>query len=154
MIEHRSGDELYPLLLASIDSFPTALPAHSGPRPLIQLRNHFSQTVGPLWREISPSQGRYLNTWQHKNRINAYTHQTSMPWVGSQRPRERRQFMPQTARLLLPAASQIWGINTNTFQHRKISIPASCNAGLLKTYTIIIYMVKKKKVAGHSGRAV
>jgi hypothetical protein len=58
-----------------------ALPAHSGPRPLIQFRNHFSQTAGLLGRVISPSQGRYLSTGQHKHKINAYTHQTSMPWV-------------------------------------------------------------------------
>jgi hypothetical protein len=59
-----------------------ALPAHSGPWPFIQFRNHFSQTVGLPGRVISPSQGRYLYTGQHKHRINAYTHQTSMPWVG------------------------------------------------------------------------
>jgi hypothetical protein len=58
--------------------FSMALPAHSGPRPLIQFRNHFSL----LGRVISPSQGRYLNTGQYKHRINAYTHQTSMSWVG------------------------------------------------------------------------
>jgi hypothetical protein len=59
--------------------FSVALPAHSRPRPLIQFRNHFSQTVGLLGRVIIPSQGRYLNTGQHEHRINAYTHQTSMP---------------------------------------------------------------------------
>jgi hypothetical protein len=59
--------------------FSMALPAQSGPRPLIQFRNHFSQTVGLLGRVIRPSQGRYLNTGQHKQRINAYTHQISMP---------------------------------------------------------------------------
>jgi hypothetical protein len=59
-----------------------ALPAHSGPWPLVQFRNHFSQMVGLLGRVISPSQARYLNTGQHKDRINAYIHQTSMPWVG------------------------------------------------------------------------
>jgi hypothetical protein len=59
-----------------------ALPARSGPRPVIEFRNHFSQMVGLLGRVISPSQGRYLNRGQHKHRINAYTHQTSMPWVG------------------------------------------------------------------------
>jgi hypothetical protein len=32
--------------------------------------------VGLLGRVISPSQGLYLNTGQHKRRINAYTHQT------------------------------------------------------------------------------
>jgi hypothetical protein len=59
-----------------------ALPAHSGLRPLIpliQLRNRFSKTVGLLGRATSPSQGRYLNTGQHKHRINAYTQQTSVP---------------------------------------------------------------------------
>jgi hypothetical protein len=61
--------------------FLMALPAHSGPRPLIQFRNHFSQTVGLIGRVISPSQGRYLNTGQHKHKINAYIHQTSMPRV-------------------------------------------------------------------------
>jgi hypothetical protein len=39
----------------------------------------FVQTVGLLGRAISPSQGRYLHTGQHKHRINT---QTSMPWVG------------------------------------------------------------------------
>jgi hypothetical protein len=40
------------------------------------------QTVGLLVRVISSSQGLYLNTGQHKHRINTYTHQTSMPCVG------------------------------------------------------------------------
>jgi hypothetical protein len=53
--------------------FSMALPAHTGPRPLIDFRNNFSQTVGLLGRVISPSQGRYLNTGQHKHRINAHT---------------------------------------------------------------------------------
>jgi hypothetical protein len=58
------------------------LPAHSGPRPLIQFRNHFSQTVGLLRRVISPSQGRCPNTGQHKQNKRIHTHQTSMPQVG------------------------------------------------------------------------
>jgi hypothetical protein len=58
-----------------------ALPDHSGPRPLIQFRNYFSQTAELLGRVISPSQGFYLNTGQHKHRINAYTYQPSMPSV-------------------------------------------------------------------------
>jgi hypothetical protein len=37
------------------------------------------QTVGPLGRVISSSQGLYLNIGQHKHRINTY--QTSMPYV-------------------------------------------------------------------------
>jgi hypothetical protein len=40
------------------------------------------QTVGLLGRGISPSQGLYLNTGQHKHRINTYSYQTSMPCVG------------------------------------------------------------------------
>jgi hypothetical protein len=62
--------------------YSIALPAHSGPRPFIQFCNHISQTVGLLGRVISPPQSRYLNTEQHKYRIIAYPHQTSMPWVG------------------------------------------------------------------------
>jgi hypothetical protein len=60
---------------------PMALPAHSGPWPLIQLCIHFSQTVTFLGRVISPSQGLYLNT-EHKHRIKACIHQTSVPWMG------------------------------------------------------------------------
>jgi hypothetical protein len=40
------------------------------------------QTVGLLERVISSSQGLYLNTEQHKYRINTYTYQTSMPCMG------------------------------------------------------------------------
>jgi hypothetical protein len=61
--------------------FSMALPARSGPRPLIQFRNYSSQTVALLGRVISPSQGLYLNT-DNTNTVNAYTHQTSMTWVG------------------------------------------------------------------------
>jgi hypothetical protein len=38
--------------------------------------------VGLLGRVISLSQVHYLHTRQFKHRINAYTQQTSMPWVG------------------------------------------------------------------------
>jgi hypothetical protein len=41
----------------------------------------FTQTVGLLGRVITPSQGLYLHTGQHKHRINAHT-QTSMRRVG------------------------------------------------------------------------
>jgi hypothetical protein len=40
------------------------------------------QTVGLLGRVISSSQGLYLNTGQHKHRMNTYTHQTSKSCVG------------------------------------------------------------------------
>jgi hypothetical protein len=35
--------------------------------------NFFTQSVGLLGREMSPSQGRYLHTGQHKHRKNAHT---------------------------------------------------------------------------------
>jgi hypothetical protein len=43
------------------------------PWPFLQFRNYFTQTVELLGRVISPSQGRYLNTGQHKHRTNAHT---------------------------------------------------------------------------------
>jgi hypothetical protein len=53
-----------------------------GPGLLFSSVNIFTQTVGLLGWVISSSQGLDLNTGQSKNRINAYTHQTPMPWVG------------------------------------------------------------------------
>jgi hypothetical protein len=47
--------------------------------PLIQFRNHFPKMAGLFGRVISSSQDLYLNTGQHKHRINAYTHKTSIP---------------------------------------------------------------------------
>jgi hypothetical protein len=44
-----------------------------GPRPLLQFRDLLTQTVGLLGRVISPSQGLYLYTGQHKHRLNAHT---------------------------------------------------------------------------------
>jgi hypothetical protein len=56
----------------------------------------FTQTVGLLVRGISPSQGRYLQTGQHKQRRNEHRH-LCLEWdsnARSQRSSERRQFMP------------------------------------------------------------
>jgi hypothetical protein len=71
--------------------FTMALPAYSGPRPLIQFRNHFSQTVGLLGRVISPLQGRYLLTGQHTHthRINAHTNIHAMNGIRTHDPRVR-----------------------------------------------------------------
>jgi hypothetical protein len=63
-------------------SFPVAVPAHLGPRSLIQFRNRFSQRVGLLGRVISQSQRRYLNTRQHKHRINTHRHRC-LEWDSS-----------------------------------------------------------------------
>jgi hypothetical protein len=43
------------------------------PWPLLQFRNLFIQTERLLGRVISPSQGSYLHTEQHKHRIKAHT---------------------------------------------------------------------------------
>jgi hypothetical protein len=53
--------------------FAMVLPGHSGPCLVIKFRNHFSETVRPLGRVISSSQGLYLNRGQHKHTINACT---------------------------------------------------------------------------------
>jgi hypothetical protein len=56
------------------DTIFMAFTAHSGPKSLIQLSIHFSQTAGLLGRVISSSQGLYLNTGQHKHRITPNIH--------------------------------------------------------------------------------
>jgi hypothetical protein len=43
-----------------------------GPWTLFQFLDLFTQSVGLLGRGISPSQGRYLHTEQHRHRINAH----------------------------------------------------------------------------------
>jgi hypothetical protein len=56
----------------------------------------FTQSVGLLGRGISPSQGRYLHTGQHKYRTNAHIH-PYLEWNSnprSQRSNGRRGFMP------------------------------------------------------------
>jgi hypothetical protein len=66
----------------------------------------FTQAVGLLGWGISPSQGRWLYTGQHKHRINVNRHPylkgDSNPWP--QCSSGRRRFMPQTARPLLSAS--------------------------------------------------
>jgi hypothetical protein len=57
-----------------IHSFINGSTAHLlGLGPFFSFVIFFTQTVGLLGRAISPSQGRYLHTGQHKQRINAYT---------------------------------------------------------------------------------
>jgi hypothetical protein len=45
-----------------------------GPWPLFQFLDLFTQSVGLLGWGISPSQGRYLHTGQHKHKKNVYRH--------------------------------------------------------------------------------
>jgi hypothetical protein len=67
-----------------------------GPGLFFSFVIYFTQTVGLLGRVISPSQGCYLHTGQHKQ--NKRTHrQPCIEWDSnprSQRLSERRQFMP------------------------------------------------------------
>jgi hypothetical protein len=73
---------------------------HEGSSPLfIQFVNH-AQSVGLLGWGISPPQGRYLNTGQHKHIINT---DPWLEWDSNPRSSKRRQFMPQTERPLWSA---------------------------------------------------
>jgi hypothetical protein len=57
----------------------------------------FIQSAGPHGWGINPSQGLYLDTGQNKHRINVHTKHPCPRWDSnprSQRPSERRQFMP------------------------------------------------------------
>jgi hypothetical protein len=73
----------------------------------------FTQMVRHLGRGISPSQGHYLHTGEHKHRIKNYRH-LCLEWdskLQSQRSSERRQFMPYTARPQLSAIRCIGVLN-------------------------------------------
>jgi hypothetical protein len=66
------------------------------PWPLLQFRNHFLQSVGLLGRVISPSQGRYLHTGQHKLRKKRTHRHPYFEWDSNSRSQlssERREFM-------------------------------------------------------------
>jgi hypothetical protein len=72
-----------------------------GSTALVDLGRFFSffiytELVELLGREISPSQGRYLHTGQHKHRINAHRH-PCLEWDSNPRSQcssGRRRFMP------------------------------------------------------------
>jgi hypothetical protein len=49
----------------------------------------FIHTAGLLGRVISPSQGRYLHTGQHKHRINAHRHTHASSGIRTHDPRVR-----------------------------------------------------------------
>jgi hypothetical protein len=66
-----------------------ALQPFVGPWPLLQFRNHFAQTVGLLGQVISPSQGLYLHTGQHKHRINTHTDMHALSGIRTHDPSVR-----------------------------------------------------------------
>jgi hypothetical protein len=65
-------------------SFSTESTASLGPGLcfFLSVSRSFLQMVGLLGQVISSSQGLYVNTEQHKHRINTYTYQISIPCVG------------------------------------------------------------------------
>jgi hypothetical protein len=75
-----------------------------GSRAVVDLGRFFifliyTHLVGLLGQGISPSQGRYLHTRQHKHRINAHRHQC-LEWDSNPQPQcssGRRRFVPKTA---------------------------------------------------------
>jgi hypothetical protein len=62
-----------PWLPKSSISSSVALEPFLGPGLFFSYVNFFTHMVGLLGRVISPSQGRYLHTGQHKHRINGHT---------------------------------------------------------------------------------
>jgi hypothetical protein len=65
-IKNEDGGEIY--VTRCFIYLSMAVQPFIGPWPL------FFFSLGPLGRGISPSQGRYLHTGQHKRRINAHRH--------------------------------------------------------------------------------
>jgi hypothetical protein len=66
---------VYAYLICSSDTFTVS-------RLFLFLILIVLQTVGLLQRVISSSQGLYLNTGQHRHRVNTHTYQTSMSYMG------------------------------------------------------------------------
>jgi hypothetical protein len=66
-----------------------ALQPFVGSWPLLQFRNLFTQTVGLLGQVISPSEGRYLHTEQHKHRINAHRNINALSGIRTHDPSVR-----------------------------------------------------------------
>jgi hypothetical protein len=63
---------------------------------VFSVSSSYTQSVGLLGLGISPSQGRYLHTRQHKHRIKAHRH-PCLEWDShprSRRSSKRRQLMP------------------------------------------------------------
>jgi hypothetical protein len=106
----------------------------------------YTQLVGLLGRGISPAQGRYLHTKQHKQRINADIH-PCFAWDSnprSQRSCERRQFMPWTARPFLSTLEVL--VNVNIFKRTElILVPVTCrnyrhlHVSCLLFYSSVVY---------------
>jgi hypothetical protein len=89
------------------------------PRLYFSVSWTFLQTVGLLGRVISSSQGLYLNTGQHKHRINTYTHQTFMPCVGFE-PTIPASERAKTVYVLDRSATVTGGLSPYTFANTNL----------------------------------
>jgi hypothetical protein len=104
----------------------------------VDLRRFFSflidtQSVGLLGRGISPSQGRYLHTEQHKHRINSHRH----PWV--EWDSNSRFPVFELAKTVHDSdlAATVIGIRFLCFENRKFRFSTLHNtADLLLTYLL------------------
>jgi hypothetical protein len=97
-LEYSSCTACLPLYLSTYLSIDASI---HGSTALVDLSRFFNfliytqSTVGLLGRGISPSQGRYLYTEQHKHRINAHRH-LCLGWASNPRfqcSNGRRRFM-------------------------------------------------------------
>jgi hypothetical protein len=85
----------------------------------------FRQSIGHLGRGISPSQGRYLHTGQHKHRINAHRH-VCMPQVGFEPTTPVFERALDRAVTALPFARYALLHSITCVQLRLITILGSC----------------------------
>jgi hypothetical protein len=103
--ERRLRNSSYNILRSTLWSFQRdeSFYIHWSYAVLLQFRCLFYSldlyTIGRApWTSGRPTQGIYLNTGQHRHRINAYKNQHPCPkWDSnprSQRPSKRRKFMP------------------------------------------------------------
>jgi hypothetical protein len=79
----------------------------------------YTQSVGLLGRGITPSQGRYLHTGQHKHRINAYTDIHALSGIRTHDPSVRASEYSTCLRPRCHCDRQKWNIpniNSRNFQ--------------------------------------
>jgi hypothetical protein len=106
----------------------------------------FTQTVGLLGWVISPSQGRYLYTRQHKHRINAHTNINALNGIRTNNPSVRAS---EDSSCLRPRGHCDWRIIFIGHQIKRKHFPSwsellfweetlnhSCNRNILKGNTV------------------
>jgi hypothetical protein len=72
----------------------------------------FTQTIGLLGRAISPSQGHYIHTGQHKHRINAHADIHALSGIRTHDPSVRVSEDSSCLRPRSPCGRQAYGILT------------------------------------------